>query len=66
MSEAISAPNAPLRGFQRRHLRREAHALRPIVHVGAAGLADPVLAALEKVYKADHLVAELTGGGDSP
>jgi RNA-binding protein len=43
----------PLRGFQRRHLRKLAHPLRPIVHIGEAGVAPPVVAALDQAL-ADH------------
>jgi RNA-binding protein len=43
----------PLRGFQRRHLRKLAHSLRPIVHVGGAGIAPPVITALRDAL-ADH------------
>jgi len=46
----------PLRGFQRRHLRKLAHPLRPIVHVGDAGIAPPVVAALEQALLDHELV----------
>lgn len=42
-----------LRGFQRKHLRKLAHPLKPVVHIGAAGVSTAVLAALEKAL-ADH------------
>ncbi len=45
-----------LRGFQRRHLRKLAHPLRPVVHVGAAGVARPVLAALDRALTDHELV----------
>ena len=45
-----------LRGFQRRHLRKLAHRLRPVVHVGAAGVARPVLAALDRALTDHELV----------
>jgi len=46
----------PLRGFQRRHLRKLAHSLRPVVHVGGAGLSPSVLAALEQALLDHELV----------
>ena len=45
-----------LRGFQRKHLRKLAHPLRAVVHVGAAGAAEPVLAALEQALRDHELV----------
>ena len=49
-----SAPGpSSLRGFQRRYLRKLAHPLKPVVHVGAAGIAGPVLDALDRAL-ADH------------
>ena len=42
-----------LRGFQRKHLRKLAHPLKPVVHVGSAGISAPVLGALDKAL-ADH------------
>ena len=49
----MTPPQNALRGFQRKHLRRLAHPLKPVVHVGAAGISAPVLGALEKAL-ADH------------
>ena len=46
-------PHDALRGFQRKHLRKLAHPLKPVVHVGSAGISAPVLGALEKAL-ADH------------
>ena len=45
-----------LRGFQRKYLRKLAHPLRPVVYVGAAGAAEPVLAALEHTLRDHELV----------
>jgi len=42
-----------LKGFQRKHLRKLAHPLKPVVHVGTAGISPTVLGALEKAL-ADH------------
>ena len=53
--ESTSAPSS-LRGFQRRYLRKLAHPLKPVVHVGAAGIAGPVLAALGRALEDHELV----------
>ena len=50
------AERLTLRGFQRRYLRKLAHPLRPVVHVGAAGVARPVLAALDRALTDHELV----------
>jgi RNA-binding protein len=50
--ESAPAPSS-LRGFQRRYLRKLAHDLKPVVHVGAAGIAGPMLDALNRAL-ADH------------
>jgi putative YhbY family RNA-binding protein len=42
-----------LEGFQRRYLRGLANPLRPIVHVGAAGVTESVIAATDQAL-ADH------------
>jgi RNA-binding protein len=42
-----------LTGLQRRRLRALAHELRPVVHVGEAGVSEPVVAALDRAL-ADH------------
>jgi len=49
----MTAQNRGLAGFQRRHLRKLAHNLKPVVHVGEAGISPPVLAALD-VALTDH------------
>jgi RNA-binding protein len=56
MSDASSPPQ--LSGRDRRALRRQAHALRPVVQVGAAGLADGVLAAVDTALR-DHELIKL-------
>jgi RNA-binding protein len=45
-----------LDGRQRRHLRGLAHALRPLVQVGEAGLTPPVLRAVEEALRRHELV----------
>jgi RNA-binding protein len=53
------APTPPqLSGRDRRALRRQAHALRPIVQVGAAGVGEGVLAALDVALR-DHELVKL-------
>jgi RNA-binding protein len=51
-----NAETTALRGFQRRYLRKLAHPLQPVVHVGAAGVAQPVLAALDRALTDHELV----------
>ncbi len=45
-----------LRGFQRSYLRKLAHPLRPVVHVGAGGAAQPVVAAIARALTDHELV----------
>jgi RNA-binding protein len=52
-SPVAANPGSSLKGFQRRHLRKLAHRLKPVVHVGAAGMGPPLLDALDKAL-ADH------------
>lgn len=47
---------SPLRGFQRRYLRKLAHPLRPLVHVGEAGVGPPIVAALDQALLDHELV----------
>jgi RNA-binding protein len=51
-----SVPPSRLKGFQRRHLRKLAHELKPVVHVGGAGVAPPVLDALSRALSDHELV----------
>jgi len=46
----------PLLGFQRKHLRKLAHSLDPVVYVGEAGISEPVLAALDVALRDHELV----------
>jgi len=50
------APLPELSGRQRRQLRALAHPLRPVVHVGEAGLTPAVLAALDQALIDHELV----------
>lgn len=49
-------PAAPLQGFQRRFLRGLANPLRPVVHVGAAGVTASVIAATDRALSDHELV----------
>ena len=50
-------PDAPqLTGRQRKYLRGLAHGFEPLVHVGAAGVTDAVLAAVDGALAAHELV----------
>lgn len=52
MSESTPA----LLGFQRKHLRKLAHSLDPVVYVGEAGISEPVIAALDAALRDHELV----------
>ena len=45
-----------LQGYQRKHLRGLAHTLKPLVHVGEAGLSAGVLNALDAALQDHELV----------
>jgi len=51
-----TAPQPALRGFQRKYLRKLAHGLKPLVHVGAGGASSPVLRALADALDDHELV----------
>jgi RNA-binding protein len=54
-----------LKGFQRRHLRKLAHGLKPIVRIGDAGLSAAVEAALASALLDHELVkVKLAGAED--
>jgi RNA-binding protein len=50
----VSAPE--LAGYQRRFLRGRAHPLRPLVQVGAGGLSESLLGALDEALRDHELV----------
>jgi RNA-binding protein len=56
MDPAESAPAPVLASYQRKVLRGLANPLRPIVHVGEAGVSDQVLRALDEALLAHELV----------
>jgi RNA-binding protein len=41
---------------QRRHLRKLAHALSPVIHIGEAGLTDPVAHETERALRDHELI----------
>lgn len=45
-----------LQGFQRRYLRKLAHGLRPVVHVGTGGIRPSLLDALDQALETHELV----------
>ena len=54
---ADDAPTPPiLTGRQRKHLRGLAHGFEPIVHVGAAGVTDAIVDAVDAALAAHELV----------
>jgi RNA-binding protein len=61
-----TAPVAtPLTGSDRRHLRRLAHTLDPVVQIGAAGVTPGVLSALDGALRDHELVkVRITRGRD--
>ena len=46
--DGVSGPAPELRGFQKRALRARAHGLQPVAHVGAAGVTEGVVAAVDQ------------------
>jgi RNA-binding protein len=55
-NSAEPGPAPALASYQRKALRGLANPLRPIVHVGEAGVTDPVLRALDEALLAHELV----------
>ncbi len=50
-------PSAPeLQGFQRRHLRAKAHALKPVVQVGDGGVSESVVLAVVEALASHELI----------
>ncbi|WP_420827359.1 ribosome assembly RNA-binding protein YhbY [Halochromatium glycolicum] len=54
----------PITDHQRRWLKKQAHHLKPIVQLGAAGLSDAVLAEIELALDHHELVKVKVPGGD--
>jgi len=49
-------PLVALRGFQRKHLRGLAHALKPVVQIGRSGISDDVIEALDQALLHHELI----------
>jgi RNA-binding protein len=49
---------------ERAHLKARAHALEPLVHVGAAGLTDAVVAEVDRALAAHELIKVKVGAAD--
>jgi RNA-binding protein len=52
-----------LGGAERRELRRQAHALDPVVQLGAAGLTEALIGAVDRALE-DHELIKLRLGGE--
>jgi len=53
-----------LNDAQTLHLRRLGHRIKPLIQIGAAGLTDPVLAAIDEALTDHELVKVRLGSGD--
>ena len=51
-----TSPQTSLRGFQRKYLRKLAHGLKPVVHIGSGGISSAVLRALTEALGDHELV----------
>jgi putative YhbY family RNA-binding protein len=49
---------------ERARLKAEAHALEPVVQIGAAGITDPVVKEVERALAAHELIKVKIGGDD--
>lgn len=54
----------PLTNRERAHLKARAHALEPKVHVGGAGVTDPVVAEADRALTAHELIKVKIGSDD--
>jgi RNA-binding protein len=61
MSQATSA----LQGYQRRHLRKLAHSLKPVVMIGEAGISSAVESALAAALEDHELVKVKLQGAEN-
>ena len=55
---------ATLTAKERAHLKARAHALTPVVQIGAAGITDAVVAEVDRALTAHELIKEKIGGDD--
>jgi len=51
-----------LNAAERKALKAQAHKLEPVVHIGAKGLTDEVVAEIERALKAHELIKVRAGG----
>jgi RNA-binding protein len=51
-----------LNATERKALKAKAHKLEPVVHIGAKGLTDEVVAEIERALKAHQLIKVRAGG----
>lgn len=51
-----------LNAAERKALKARAHKLEPVVHIGAKGLTDEVVAEIERALNAHHLIKVRAGG----
>lgn len=54
----------PITDHQRRWLKKQAHHLKPVVQLGAAGLSEAVLAEVERALAHHELIKVKVPGGD--
>ena len=54
-----------LKGFQKRYLRGQSHAVKPLVQVGKHGLTDTVVASLNEALEHHELVKVRVRSGES-
>jgi putative YhbY family RNA-binding protein len=54
----------PLSSQERTHLKARAHALEPVVQVGAAGVTPEVVAEIDRALTAHELIKVRIGGND--
>lgn len=52
----VLAKDAPLAGYQRKHLRGLAHSLRPVLQVGANGVTDAVIREAARALRDHELI----------
>jgi RNA-binding protein len=54
----------PLSAKERAHLKARAHALEPVVHAGAAGVTDMLVAEVDRALTAHELIKVKVGAAD--
>jgi len=56
--------STPLTTRERAHLKARAHALHPVVQIGASGLSDTVIAEVDRALAAHELIKVKIGSDD--